>query len=193
MARSVGIPARLATGFVPGTRDALTGQFVVRERDAHAWAEIYFPGVGWQPFDPTASVPLAGDATHERLVAAGGASPRARARIWSRPCSCSLAVGAPDLVARGRRRRARAACELGGAQPRPPRAHRPAGGPGRGRRPRRRVSTRPRWRSYLHDDRLRAVGDTLDADGFSAGGRVAVRARGRGRGAILALTVKGIP
>ena len=61
LARSVGIPARLATGFAPGERDALTGRFVVRERDAHAWAEIYFAGIGWQGFDPTASVPLAGD------------------------------------------------------------------------------------------------------------------------------------
>ena len=61
MARSVGIPARLATGFVPGTRDPLTGRFVVRERDAHAWAEVWFPGIGWQGFDPTASVPLAGE------------------------------------------------------------------------------------------------------------------------------------
>ena len=34
----------------------------MRERDAHAWAEIYFPGIGWQGFDPTASVPLAGEA-----------------------------------------------------------------------------------------------------------------------------------
>jgi transglutaminase-like putative cysteine protease len=62
LARSAGIPARLATGFVPGERDALTGRFVVREREAHAWAEIFFPGIGWQGFDPTASVPLAGDA-----------------------------------------------------------------------------------------------------------------------------------
>src|SRR4029079_8976693 len=29
--------------------------------DAHAWAEVYFPGIGWQGFDPTAEVPLAGD------------------------------------------------------------------------------------------------------------------------------------
>jgi protein-glutamine gamma-glutamyltransferase len=62
LARSAGIPARLATGFVPGERDALTGRFVVREREAHAWAETFFPGVGWQGFDPTAAVPLAGDA-----------------------------------------------------------------------------------------------------------------------------------
>lgn len=63
LARSAGIPARLATGFVPGERNHLTGRFVVRERDAHAWAEVYFPGIGWQGFDPTASVPLAGDAS----------------------------------------------------------------------------------------------------------------------------------
>ncbi len=62
LARSAGIPARLATGFVPGGRDPLTGRFVVRERDAHAWAEIFFPGIGWQGFDPTSAVPLAGDA-----------------------------------------------------------------------------------------------------------------------------------
>jgi transglutaminase-like putative cysteine protease len=62
LARSAGIPARLATGFVPGERDPLTGRFVVRERDAHAWAEIFFPGIGWQGFDPTSAVPLAGDA-----------------------------------------------------------------------------------------------------------------------------------
>jgi hypothetical protein len=38
----------------------------VREKDAHAWTEVYFPGVGWQGFDPTASVPLAGEANAVR-------------------------------------------------------------------------------------------------------------------------------
>lgn len=60
LARSVGIPARLVTGFVPEERDLVTGTFVVRARDAHAWAEVWFAGVGWVPFDPTADVPLAG-------------------------------------------------------------------------------------------------------------------------------------
>lgn len=59
MLRSQGIPARLATGFVPGERSPLRGSWTVRERDAHAWAEVYFPGIGWQGFDPTADVPLA--------------------------------------------------------------------------------------------------------------------------------------
>jgi transglutaminase-like putative cysteine protease len=61
LARANGIPARLVTGYVPGDRDPVTGQFTVRERDAHAWAEVWFPEVGWVAFDPTADVPLAGE------------------------------------------------------------------------------------------------------------------------------------
>ncbi|MGB3409586.1 MAG: transglutaminase domain-containing protein [Microthrixaceae bacterium] len=60
MAREVGVPARLVTGFVPGEWDAVANRFTVRERDAHAWAEVWFPEVGWVPFDPTSSVPFAG-------------------------------------------------------------------------------------------------------------------------------------
>ena len=61
LARANGIPARLVTGFVPGEQDRVTGRYTVRERDAHAWAEVWFPEVGWVPFDPTADVPLAGE------------------------------------------------------------------------------------------------------------------------------------
>lgn len=59
--RHLGTPARVATGFVPGRRDALTGSWTLRERDYHAWVEVYHPGIGWQGYDPTASVPLAGE------------------------------------------------------------------------------------------------------------------------------------
>jgi len=62
--RSLGIPARLAVGYTPGERDPFTGLYQVRARNAHAWAEVYFPNVGWQAFDPTADVPLAGDSTN---------------------------------------------------------------------------------------------------------------------------------
>lgn len=61
MARELGIPARLAVGYAPGERNPFTGLYEVKASDAHAWAEIYFPGIGWQGFDPTAHVPLAGD------------------------------------------------------------------------------------------------------------------------------------
>ncbi len=61
MLRSLGVPARLVTGFAPGEESLLGGDFTVRGSDAHAWVEVWFPGVGWQGFDPTANVPLAGE------------------------------------------------------------------------------------------------------------------------------------
>ncbi len=60
MLRSLGIPARLATGYATGDYDAVLNQAVVRERDAHAWVEVFFAGHGWVPVDPTPGVnPLA--------------------------------------------------------------------------------------------------------------------------------------
>lgn len=53
MARSLGIPARLVSGYGSGQYNAVTGYYEVRFSDAHSWAEIYFPEVGWVPFDPT--------------------------------------------------------------------------------------------------------------------------------------------
>jgi transglutaminase-like putative cysteine protease len=69
LARANGIPARLVTGYVPGDHDPVTGRFTVRQRDAHAWAEVWFPEVGWVPFDPTADVPLAGADQSEPTIA----------------------------------------------------------------------------------------------------------------------------
>lgn len=57
MLRSLGIPARLGTGFTAGELDGETGLFVVRAKNAHSWAEVYFPGVGWHIFDPTPPEP----------------------------------------------------------------------------------------------------------------------------------------
>jgi len=54
--RSLGIPARLATGYATGQYDAVLNQAIVRERDAHAWVEVWFPDHGWVPFDPTPGV-----------------------------------------------------------------------------------------------------------------------------------------
>lgn len=50
--RARGVPARAVTGFYGGERVA-PGAYVLRAGDAHAWAEVYFPGVGFAPFDPT--------------------------------------------------------------------------------------------------------------------------------------------
>ncbi len=57
MARSLGIPARLAVGYAPGSYDPKKNRLVVREKDAHSWPELYFPGYGWIPFEPTAARP----------------------------------------------------------------------------------------------------------------------------------------
>jgi transglutaminase-like putative cysteine protease len=52
MARTLGIPARVAVGFTPGTEGA-DGRMVVGLQDAHAWPELYFEGAGWTRFEPT--------------------------------------------------------------------------------------------------------------------------------------------
>ena len=60
MLRSLGIPARLATGYSTGDYDPVLDQSVVREHDAHAWVEVWFPSSGWVPIDPTPGIsPLA--------------------------------------------------------------------------------------------------------------------------------------
>ena len=53
MVRSLGIPARVATGYVPGEYNPFTGLYEVKASSAHAWVEVYFPGYGWSTFDPT--------------------------------------------------------------------------------------------------------------------------------------------
>lgn len=53
MRRSIGIPARLAVGFAQGEPNIQESFYTVRERDAHAWPGVYFPGYGWIEFEPT--------------------------------------------------------------------------------------------------------------------------------------------
>jgi transglutaminase-like putative cysteine protease len=59
MLRSIGIPARLVTGFQNGTFNPITGLYVVRASDAHSWVEAYVPRHGWTTFDPTPADPNA--------------------------------------------------------------------------------------------------------------------------------------
>jgi transglutaminase-like putative cysteine protease len=51
--RMAGVPARVVTGFSTGATDTKTGEFIVRDFDAHSWVEAYYPGWGWLTFDPT--------------------------------------------------------------------------------------------------------------------------------------------
>jgi transglutaminase-like putative cysteine protease len=69
MLRTQGIAARLVTGYGPGERNPLTGYFEVKESDAHAWVEVYYPNFGWITYDPTFGVPQAQPSIASRLMA----------------------------------------------------------------------------------------------------------------------------
>jgi transglutaminase-like putative cysteine protease len=59
--RAEGIPTRIVTGYGPGERNPFTGYYEVRNADAHAWLEVYYPRVGWIAYDPTFGVPAVPD------------------------------------------------------------------------------------------------------------------------------------
>jgi transglutaminase-like putative cysteine protease len=54
--RSAGIPARVVTGYQGGEYNPAGNYIIVRQLDAHAWAEVWLPGQGWARVDPTAAV-----------------------------------------------------------------------------------------------------------------------------------------
>lgn len=58
MCRLAGVPARVATGFNRGDYEPRQQAFIVRGEHAHAWSEVYFAGLGWVPFDPSAAEAL---------------------------------------------------------------------------------------------------------------------------------------
>jgi hypothetical protein len=74
MARTLHIPARVAVGFTPGTQNS-DGSMSVGLKDAHAWPELYFEGIGWTRFEPT---PYRGSAPPYTLAPTGpnGGGPR---------------------------------------------------------------------------------------------------------------------
>jgi transglutaminase-like putative cysteine protease len=86
-----GIPARVAVGFTTGREQTPgRGDYVVNDKNAHSWVEVYFPGYGWLPFDPTPTRTLGlkastanGDVNDLRAIAAAAPgqtnSPVARA------------------------------------------------------------------------------------------------------------------
>lgn len=83
MARVAGIPSRIAVGYAPGHptgnsiavggREPLT-EFAVDARDAHAWPELYFEGLGWVPFEPTPSRGSVPDYAADAVIPGGSGS-----------------------------------------------------------------------------------------------------------------------
>jgi len=58
--RLAGIPSRVVAGFATGEFNPFSGLYEVRARDAHAWVELYFQGVGWVPFEATPGFSMPG-------------------------------------------------------------------------------------------------------------------------------------
>ncbi|HWV78675.1 MAG TPA: transglutaminaseTgpA domain-containing protein, partial [Isoptericola sp.] len=73
MARSLGIPARLAVGYLPGDRTGDT-TWRITGQDSHAWPEIYFPGTGWVRFEPTPAQQTGSPPAYTMPSAQGGAT-----------------------------------------------------------------------------------------------------------------------
>ncbi|MDQ6910747.1 MAG: DUF3488 and transglutaminase-like domain-containing protein, partial [Actinomycetota bacterium] len=93
MARSLGLPARVAVGFTSGEKSGPT-TFSVTGKAAHAWPEVYFPGSGWIPFEPTPGRPGPSGSSYTGIdPAAPGSSP-------SPPGSQPVTTGpSPDVSA----------------------------------------------------------------------------------------------
>jgi len=54
--RAAGIPAHVVIGYQGGTQNPLDDYYVIRQQEAHAWAEVWVAGKGWQRVDPTGAV-----------------------------------------------------------------------------------------------------------------------------------------
>lgn len=73
--RAIGIPARLAVGYARGEVDEINRSYIVRQRDAHAWPEVFFPDIGWIEFEPTSAQPVLVRPSGENASASAGVTP----------------------------------------------------------------------------------------------------------------------
>ena len=129
MLRSLGIPARLATGYATGQYDPVLDQSVVRARDAHAWVEVYFGGHGWVPVDPSPGYAgLAATQFPNRWAAAGLARLLPHLSVGA-PLAAAASLGLAALAPAGAALLVALVLVLRRWRPRlPPRRSRPAAG-----------------------------------------------------------------
>ena len=79
--RAMNIPARIVTGYQGGSLNPVDGFWTVRQSDAHAWAEVWVAGQGWQRVDPTSAVAPSRVASLNRLVAPSNVLSQALSRV----------------------------------------------------------------------------------------------------------------
>lgn len=97
--RADGIPTRLVTGYAQGDTTSEPGQRLMRGTDAHAWIQVWYPGIGWVDSDPTAGAQLAAGATtpgNASATAPGGAG-----AAGGQASNASTTAGAGGSSARG--------------------------------------------------------------------------------------------
>lgn len=70
MLRSIGIPARMSVGYAEGTWNPESTSYEVAGKDYHAWPEVYFPGIGWVAFEPTAAQPVLSYSASDQTIGA---------------------------------------------------------------------------------------------------------------------------
>lgn len=104
LARAAKIPARVAVGYRVAERNPITGRYIVRQKNAHAWVEAWLPGSGWQTVDPTPASKLEENIARNESIAralADVASLAGAAIVdwWGRLGLVELAMMAGTLIA----------------------------------------------------------------------------------------------
>jgi len=98
MARSVGVPARFASGYAQGTYDYEHQRWQVTELNAHSWVEVYFEGIGWVEFEPTAGLPPLERPNGEQAVGPGGPLPKTAVTAPAFPWGLAIVGGVLVLL-----------------------------------------------------------------------------------------------
>lgn len=97
MLRAVNVPARVVTGYYPGDYDQAQRGFVYRQKNAHAWVEVFFPGYGWIQFEPTSSRPTVDHGEVQKSeVSSDAAQPSPVATMAAD--ESAVATATPDLL-----------------------------------------------------------------------------------------------
>jgi transglutaminase-like putative cysteine protease len=103
LARAAGVPARVVIGYRVAEENALGRYWVVREKNAHAWTEVYLPGRGFVTVDTTPADPLAQNAPHRSswIRAAADLVSATTGRVWARLTLVDLIIGGLVVTAVG--------------------------------------------------------------------------------------------
>ena len=116
MLRSVGVPARLAVGYTTGDRVGEEQIYSVTDSHSHAWVEVYFPGFGWIPFEPTPGEALPGASRPGAESPEAPAGNRADIELFDQDCFDGFGICGEEeqlLAAAGRSNNDRGSSFLG--------------------------------------------------------------------------------